>query len=152
MTVKTKLNTESIKKLGNFGKSYQVNIGIVEKQTHSDGVDMAFLQATHHYGVISQNLPSRDPYIIPLQDNKDKVMQDIQPFMQKASQEFDEVVAYEGIGKQVLENVVKEAFRTGGFGKWEALSQTTINRKGHDTILVDKGESLNAQSFKVIPK
>ena len=152
MTVKVKLNTELIHKLENFGKSNQVNIGIVEKQTHSDGIDMAYLQATHYYGVINKNLPSRDPYIIPLQDNKDKVAQDIKPFLKKASQEINEVAAYEGMGKQVLENVVKESFRTGGFGKWQALSQITINRKGHDTILVDKGELLNAQSYEVVSK
>lgn len=152
MATNVKLNTNLIKKLKNFGKSNQVNIGIVEKQTHSDGIDMAFLQATHYYGVISQNLPSRDPYTIPLQDNKDKVTQNIQPFLQQAIEKFDEVSAYEGIGKQVLENVVKESFRTGGFGKWTPLSQITIDKKGHDTILVDKGELFNAQSFKVVPK
>lgn len=152
MTVKVELNTTLIHKLENFGKSNQVNIGIIEKQTHSDGVDMAYLQATHYYGVINKNLPSRDPYIIPLQDNKNKLMQDVQPFVAKGLQKLDEVTTFEGIGKQVLENVVKEAFRTGGFGKWNALSQTTINKKGHDTILVDKGELLNAQSFKVVSK
>ena len=148
-----KLNEVVYKRITTLGSTKKVAVGIVEKQEHTDGIDMATLMARHFYGVISQNLPSRDAYVKPLLNHKEKAIDKIALLLKQLPLEnYTEEAVFNIIGKQVLEEIVKESFRSGGFGEWEALSQTTIDKKGHSQILVDKGELMNAQSFKVIDK
>lgn len=47
------------------------------------------------------------------------------------------------------ENVVQEAFKTGGFGTWAKLSPITIARKGSDKILIDTGQLRKAITSRV---
>ena len=47
------------------------------------------------------------------------------------------------------ENVVQEAFKTGGWGMWKELAQITIRRKGSDSILIDSGQLRQAITSKV---
>lgn len=50
----------------------------------------------------------------------------------------------------IAENVVQEAFNTGGFGSWEKLKQSTIDRKGSSSILIDTGQLRKSITSRVV--
>ncbi len=47
------------------------------------------------------------------------------------------------------ENVVQEAFQTGGFGKWRPLKPATIRSKGSATILIDSAQMAKSVTSSV---
>lgn len=47
--------------------------------------------------------------------------------------------ALKEIGQEVIAPSVAENFKAGGRPKWQPLAQSTIERKGHATILIDSG-------------
>ena len=48
------------------------------------------------------------------------------------------------------ENVIQNAFETGGFGHWQKLKAATIRRKGSSAILIDTGSFRKAVASKVV--
>lgn len=48
------------------------------------------------------------------------------------------------------EEVIQNAFETGGFGHWRPLSKATIRAKGSSAILIDKAELRKAVASKVV--
>lgn len=50
----------------------------------------------------------------------------------------------------VGEDVVQEAFATGGFGNWPALAPETIRRKGSSAILIESAQMRKAISSRVV--
>lgn len=50
----------------------------------------------------------------------------------------------------VGEEVVQEAFATGGYGNWPALAPSTVAKKGSSAILIDKAEMRKAITSIVV--
>jgi len=50
----------------------------------------------------------------------------------------------------VGEDVVQEAFSTGGFGQWQPLAAETIRRKGSSRILIESAQLRKSVSSRVI--
>jgi len=46
--------------------------------------------------------------------------------------------------------VIKDAFKTGGFGRWAKLRPYTIRRKGNDRILIDSGQLERSVTYAVV--
>lgn len=138
-------NTEMISKLGS---DTEVHVGIVEKQTHPRGIDMAYLQVIHHYGVVKKNIPARDVYNEPMQKRKNVIQRRVQGGVKK--NHFDIQNLAEVVGEAVLQEAVLHTFRTGEGLAPNQLS--TIRAKGSASPLVDEGYLMRAQAWEVIKK
>ena len=142
-----KKNIKNYQKFVNFGKNIEVRVGIVEKQTHPSGIDMAQLQLTHHYGSISRKIPARDVYNAPLEKRQSAIMARLQTASKGITS--PEKLA-EILGEAVLQEAVLHTFRSG-----EGLAinaESTVKQKGHNTPLVEDGFLMKAQSWKVVKK
>lgn len=141
-------NIKNFQMVSNYGKGLEVRVGIVDQQTHASGLDMAYLQAINHYGSFETKTPPRDVYIQPMERNQQKVMQRITSLTSKKTptdQEFGNIV-----GKAVLEESVLHTFRTS-----EGLAPNkprTIQKKGSASPLIDTGELMKAQNYKIAKK
>ncbi len=58
-------------------------------------------------------------------------------------------VALQNLGA-VGENVVQQAFATGGFGQWPALSAITIRKKGSSAILIESAQLRKSVTSQVV--
>ena len=53
---------------------------------------------------------------------------------------------------QAAEEIIQQAFETGGFGHWKKLARATIRRKGSEAILIDKAVFRKSIASKVVTK
>lgn len=143
-----KRNTKNWETIANLGKDIEVRVGIVEKQTHPSGLDMAGLQVMQHYGVITKNIPARDVYNQPTEKRKSEIQARIQGVMEKNN--FNGKKLAEIVGEAVLQEAVLYTFRTG-----EGLAinaPSTVKSKKSASPLVDEGDLMRAQAWKVVKK
>lgn len=135
---------ELIKLLENAKINYYAEIGVFDKTNATKG-------ATHEFGSISHNVPKRSWLKMPLEEHKDELLQTAKDVIANNIKENN--IDNKQVANQLgltAESIVKKAFTTGGFGKWEALKQSTIEaKKGNKTILVDKAELVNAVRSRV---
>lgn len=158
-----KKNTKNIQIVSQAGMGIEVRVGIVEQQTHPSGLDMAYLQVIHHYGkvfteetqgdpIVKRTIPARDVYNTPMENRKKEIMARIQHAIKGESidrgftgEKFAEIT-----GEAVLEEAVLHTFRTGEGLALNAPS--TIKAKGSASPLVDEGDLMKAQAWKVVKK
>lgn len=141
-------NKKGLDTMINFAKNIEIQVGILEPQTREDGLDMAYIQARNYYGSIEENLPSRDVYIAPTNNKKDVINARILQAMN--GEEVDETKFANVVGEAVLQEAVLETFRTS-----EGLAPNaplTIRLKGSASPLIDTGELMKAQAYKVVKK
>lgn len=55
-----------------------------------------------------------------------------------------------GLLGAVGEDVIQEAFATGGWGQWPTLSRETIRRKGSSAILIESAQMRKAVASRVV--
>lgn len=114
---------------------------------YGDGQSVMTIGATHEYGA-GKN-PERSFLRVPFDDKKDEIGAQItQQFIAIAEGRRDAVVSLSRVGIAAV-NIVKEAFRTGGFGKWPKLAPATVAAKGFDDILEDTRVLRNSISWVV---
>lgn len=93
--------------------------------------------AAHEYGV--GNTPRRSflhmPFVVK---KKDMSRQIATQFKAVVASSFSAEKALGRVG-YAARNIVLEAFKTGGFGQWPALSSKTVQEKGSSKILIDTG-------------
>ena len=155
-----------LKGLEKFTKNFEslgrqeVRVGFLgeEKNTRKEGtMTNVEIAAKHTFGVPSQNLPKRSPFIGF--DDKEKVAK----MKETLSNTLKDALQKNNLNKQaenmglkkaglVGENIIEDAFATGGFGAWQPLSQKTINakEKNKDWILVEQGELKDSRVSKVV--
>lgn len=127
-----------------------VQIGIfANKNARKDESTNADIGARHEFGVISEGLPRRSFLEDPLKIKRKE-------FLKQVSKIVKANIDKKNGDKQSLkligiaaEAIIQEAFETGGFGAWEALSPETIAAKASATILIDRSELRRAISSKV---
>jgi hypothetical protein len=143
----------------NILKRFQANsyakIGVLSSTNKvvtkgENSTTLAYLAVLHHYGSIHTRLPARDIYYHNIISNK-KIVQNAIPFArQQMANSFDINILLQILSKTVLDGIIIQAFRNGGFGKWAKNALSTIKRKGHSQILVDTGELMRAQTMEII--
>jgi hypothetical protein len=143
-------NKKALDTMINFAKNIEIQVGIVEPQIREDGLDMAYIQARNYYGSIEENLPSRDPYITPTNNKKDVINTRIRIFQALNGEKVNETKFANVVGEAVLQEAVLETFRTSEGLTPNAL--LTIALKGSDKPLIDTGELMKAQAYKVVKK
>lgn len=135
-----------IKKLKNPG---HVDIGYLGGKTDTEsGKTIAGIAAIHEFGSIEQNIPERSTVLMPLTVKQKAIQKAAQSVLQQALEEQDTELVLKRIGI-AGEAAIKEAYETGGFGKWEPLQDETIRRKGSSRILIDEGIMRNSVTSKV---
>lgn len=146
---------QTLKELDRYLKSMQemkskhVAVGVLGQdagETYEDGATLGQIAAIHEYGR-GQN-PERSFLRMP-QELKRK---DIASFIELR---FNKVLAGESVDRALgliglyAVNISKEAFSTGGFGNWPALSSYTIAQKKSSKVLVDTGRLMNSVHSEV---
>ncbi len=110
------------------------------------------IAAKHEFGI---GVPRRSMLRMPLHLYGDKVIKDAQA---DARVQLKQMARNpKGTAKKILarvgtagENLVQEAFATGGFGSWKALSARTVAMKGSDAILIDSAQLRRAVDSRVV--
>lgn len=130
-------------------KTKHVAVGVLGEdagKTYEDGATLGQIAAIHEYGR-GQN-PERSFLRMP-QEFKQK---DIENFIDIR---FNKVMGGESVDRALgliglfAVNISKEAFSTGGFGNWPALSSSTIRQKNSSKILVDTARLMNSVHSEV---
>jgi hypothetical protein len=121
-------------------------VGAVHEQMVSDGMDM-------EYGSKPSNLPRRSFLLDPLstwyREALLEYLKSIQgDILNKMTIDKGIIKIYNRLGNEA-KKCVQDAFDTGGKGNWQALSDSTIKRKGNSDILVDTSQLRNSISFRV---
>ena len=122
-------------------KQKSVAVGLVKgkatSRIYGDGTTVVEVGSWHEYGAGKNPQRSflRTPFIVKKGDIGHALRSQ---FKLVAEQGKDAIKALKTVGLEA-ENISKEAFVTGGYGQWKALSPFTIAKKGSSQILIDKG-------------
>lgn len=144
----TKLNSI----VGNLETKMVAKVGILgdKNKRNEAGKSNAEIGATHEYGSFSDNIPKRSFLKDPLFKLRKKELIDgtAKIVNRNLGNENSVKIIYKQLGL-LGEYIVKMAFSTGGFGTWKPLSQTTIDKKGSNKILVDTSQLRRSITSKV---
>lgn len=121
------------------GKMPTAKVGILGGNARSDGLSNADVGAAHEFG--TSKLPMRSFLRIPIADNLDKRMQQANLMSEevlKAVIKDGSVLPWIKQVAVIAENIVLDAFDTGGFGKWApwGTSPSIIKRVGRSIGLI----------------
>lgn len=142
--------------LKGLGKRHYVDIGILGEtnETTEGGLTLAGIGAVHEFGTDragrgnSTVIPERSFIRMPLETGQSQIKAAVEPHMKKDIAEGNIKHIFQMIGL-AGEARIQEAFESGGFGEWEPLVESTIERKGSDSILIDTGALRKAITSKV---
>ena len=122
-------------------KSKAVFVGFpkekVGSQIYGDGRSIIENAAVHEYGSLDGTIPERSMLRVPFKIKNDDIggaMLQQWTAVAEGRRDVDTALGRFGV---FAVNVVNEAFRTGGFGRWKKLDDETVKRKGFSDILED---------------
>lgn len=119
-------------------KKLQVVVGVTKDigYTYEDGQTIQQVAAQHEYGTPRVHRRSflRQTFLL----KKKEVDLFIRKQFQQVVDGMDAKKALEIVGIEA-ENLVKDAFRTKGFGTWKDISEKTKEAKGSSAILIESG-------------
>lgn len=132
------------KLLKEIGGEYVARVGVIgsaagEVHDAESGLTNAALGLIHEFGSDSNNIPARSFLRMPLEAQQDKLMQTLDTGSVKESIESGDIKQVYKILGFSAEQIVKDAFNTGGFGNWKANAPSTIAQKGSDKPLINTG-------------
>lgn len=115
-----------------------IKIGILgNKNSRNDKNTNASIGLQHEFGSASKNIPERSFLRMPLKEKMPKRLLEIGKQVMIGISKNNAMLFLKKLG--VLgEEIIQQAFDTGGFGKWANLSERTIKEKGFDTKLVER--------------
>lgn len=134
-------------------KSKAVFVGLPKEnaggQIYGDGRSILDNGAVHEYGTANGKIPERSFLRVPFQVKEKEIGGAlVQQFtaIAEGRRSVNEALGRVGIAAV---NIIKEAFRTGGFGKWKKLAPATVAAKGSDDILEDTRVLRNSITWAV---
>lgn len=140
---------KNLKELNDFvsemTKNFYIQVGILGSDVNrkdENGITNGEIGLIHETGSITKKIPERSFLRMPLFFKQKEILQAGQKALtsELKNTKVNLVKVLKKIGF-ACENVILDAFATGGFGKWQALSQRTIdNKKGANKykILLNK--------------
>jgi hypothetical protein len=138
MSNEIKLDLKILKEIEKELKTNEyVKIGILgNKNTRNDFNTNAMIGMVHEFGSAGKNIPERSFLRMPLREKLPKMIKEIGKgvILGLAKQNANLFLKKIGV---LGEQIIQEAFDTGGFGKWAKLSNKTIKRKGFDKTLIE---------------
>lgn len=131
-------------------KNYVVKVGILGSNDNRDGENSnATIGLKHEFGSASDNVPERSFLRAPLREKMPEELKGIgQDYFDSLTEDNIENF-FEKLGIKA-EEIIQNAFDTRGFGKWAALSNKTVKKKGFDTVLVETTQLRNSIMSEVI--
>lgn len=103
----------------------------------------------HEFGSYKDHIPARSFLRVPLMLFLHDAVREAQGKIREAFATGDVRKAYALLGI-AAEKVIQEGFATGGYGAWEKLKQSTIDRKGSSAILIDSAQLRKSIHSKVV--
>lgn len=137
----------------------RAHVGIFnDKNAREDDKGNADIGITHEFGSVTRHIPERSFIRMPLLSRLPKAVQDV------GSVEWQKLIFRKGLvaGLKNLAalglHVINDAFETGGFGQWPALSEITIRRKlaktpggkGPVAILIDTAQLRQSINTRIV--
>lgn len=130
------------KLIAGLGEQHFVDVGILGDrgaQLHPDSEDtIAQIGAKHEFGSLAERIPKRSFILMPIERRQGSIKSQVQKNLQRNLATGNVKQIYKEIGV-AADGAIQEAFETGGFGQWAALSDRTIENKGSSAILIDTG-------------
>ena len=118
--------------------THEVNIGIAQDiGQYPNGEKIVDVGRRHEFGI---GVPRRSFLRMPFIEKQNIIDKAIATSWKKITDGKSTALKEFGILGIIGQNISKDAFATGGFGKWEKLKPATIKVKGSDDILIDKGK------------
>lgn len=131
-------------------KPVVIKTGLFADNDHrTDGKSNIAIGADHEFGRSDANLPMRSWLRLPFFLKKKNIEDVAQTALANGLKKKSMKGFYDKIAAECL-HIVRGAFATGGYGNWQQLSDQTIAKKGHDTILRDTDQLLNAVESRVV--
>jgi len=144
-----KLTTEYLKNLKEASTRY-VAVGLprenVGSEVYSSGKTILEVGASHEYGA---GVPMRSFLRMPFDLEDKKITAEIGKQFKKVFDGNRSVEKALGLIGAMARNIVIMAFKTGGFGQWKDITQTTKELKGSSKILIDSGTLRNSITWVV---
>ena len=132
--VETKYDLSKLNKIiGEISNEYYIKVGIIgesKNKRNEDGLTNSEVGKVHEYGSVTKNIPERSFLRMPIFSKSKEIVQIAQKLINDAlkSNQFNKIQILKKLGK-ACENFIRDAFNTGGFGKWKALSQNRLDNK-----------------------
>ena len=115
--------------------THEVNIGIAQDVgQYPNGEKIVDVGRRHEFGI---GVPRRSFLRMPFIVNQNIIDKAIVTSWKKIVDGKSQTIKEFGILGIVGQNISKDAFATGGFGKWEKLKPATEKAKGSSEILLD---------------
>lgn len=119
----------------------------VGSEIYGEGVSIMLIGAIHEFGV---GVPRRSFLKLPFTANESRLENAfVKGFKLVADGRRTAKDALSLIGTEAT-NISKDAFVTGGFGKWPDITEETKKAKGSSQILIDTGILRNSITFVVV--
>lgn len=149
----------SLKEVDNYynnlklAKKLNVVIGLTKNKATSriyeDGQTVVDVGLQHEFG--KGNIPQRSFLRMPFIVKDGDIKSVLRTQFKKVAEEGKNAKKALGIVGLVLENIVKEAFVTKGYGQWKDISDRTKELKKSSQILIDKGILRSSITSEVRP-
>lgn len=127
-----------------LGRGYYARVGVLGSKAvrgADSSVDgNADIGLIHEYGSQTANIPERSFLRVPLALKRDEIKKVFDTAVVKEAMEAGDIRRVFGLLGVRAEQIVQEAFSTGGFGHWTPLKEDTVKRKGSSAILMDTGQ------------
>lgn len=133
----------NIDKLVEFAESLKtrpvIQVGVFSKNNaRKDTMTNATLAAIHELGDMRHSLPARSMLQVPLKDHAKKIMAAMKDKAHELVEKGRMMQAWKLLGI-AAEKVVLGAFKTGGYGKWAHLQDSTLLAKLKGSLKKRKG-------------
>lgn len=130
-----------------------LRIGILADSSHGgkEGSTNVEIGAAHEYGAPARKLPMRSFLRMPLNTKLGERMEEAGLFKEETIKGFIKTGSVETFMKltgEIALNVVREAFDTGGFGKWAKWKDPNYNNNAGQ-ILVDSAQLRDSIAYEV---
>jgi hypothetical protein len=146
--------TQNFTKLEELNKNLKTKlvtkVGILGNASGRDGgITNAEIGAKHEFGSLSEGIPRRSFLNDPLvEKRKDFVKAEAKIIADNLAEKNGIKKIFRKAGAKA-EEIIQQAFATGGFGKWTPLSQKTIDQKGRSSILINTAQLRKSISSEV---
>ena len=115
--------------------THEVNIGIAQDiGQYPNGEKIVDVGRRHEFGI---GVPRRSFLRMPFIEKQNIIDKAIATSWKKITDGKSTALKEFGILGIIGQNISKDAFASGGFGKWEKLKPATEKAKGSDEILLD---------------
>lgn len=166
MTKQTEIvfNLKPLEKLRKqLGDTYRARVGILGSKGFREAedengkkipatIDNATLGLTHIFGSYTEHIPPRDFLFMPIRRFSKEILRALGAQSVKAALATGDIKRVYALLGAKAEEIVDNAFATGGFGEWPPNSPRTIAAKGSDKPLIDTQQLRKSITSDVVKK